>query len=146
MIFTSSLYEQLGFNSNSTNNFVGSSLTSNNVTNLSTETTLFIHSDICQNKEGNNVLQEIYTSGESTFSYVNFQNPTPQEYAKPMIGNKSNVYNFSLTDENGVVIETNGININFTMMIYKENDIFSLIKGAIKYFTLINENKNLSVI
>jgi hypothetical protein len=138
-IFTTGLYEPLGFNKNSTYTFSGNSLVSPNVTNLSTETTLFIHSNICQNKEGNDILQEIYTSGDASFSYVNFLNPTPQEHSRVMGGNKSNIYSFSLTDENGNVISTNGVNINFTIMIYKENDIDSLIKGAIKYFTLMSE-------
>jgi len=54
---------------------------------------------------------------------------------------KSNVYHFYLTDEIGNIIHTNGININFTIMVYKSNDIDSMIKGAIKYLTLMMSKK-----
>ncbi len=139
-IFGEHLAEQLGFLRNTTYPFVNSYLRSPNVCNLANETTLYIHSDICQNREGNNVLQEIYSSGDATFSYVNFTNPIPMEYSRDLAGaNTSNSFRFFLTNENGEIIDTNGINLNFTIMIYKKNNISDLIKGAIKYFTLINE-------
>lgn len=137
-IFTDEMYEQLGFNINSTNQFSGNTLISPNVINLTNETTLFIRLDICQNNEGNNILQEIYASGEATYSMINFENKAPMEYGKPIISKGSNVYSFHLTDEYGTLLDTNGININLTIMIYKNNDIDNLIRGAIKYFTLIN--------
>lgn len=139
-IFGEHLAEQFGFLKNTTYSFVGSYLRSPYVCNLANETTLYIHSDICQNKEGNNVLQEIYSSGDATFSYVNFINPIPMEYSRDFAGaNTSNSFRFFLTNENGEIVDTNGINMNFTIMIYKKNNISDLIKGAIKYFTLINE-------
>ena len=140
-IFGLGMAEQLGFNVNTTYTFSSSSLTSPNVCNLSTETTLFINSDICQNTEGNNVLQEIYSNGEPTFAYINFLNPNPHEYSKNLSAKGSNVFYFMLTDEFGTVIDTNGININFTLMVYKRNNIDDLIRGAIKYFDLINSKE-----
>jgi len=139
-IFTNQMYEQLGFDLNSSNQFSGGILESTNVVNLTNETTLFIHSDICQNNEGNNILQEIYASGEASYSMINFTNPIPLEYSKPMntTFSKSSSYNFYLTDENGTSIDTNGININMTIMIYKKNDIDRMIKGAIKYYAILS--------
>jgi len=133
--FQDSLYEQLGFNANTQYQFSVNILQSINVTNLMQETTLFIHSDIVLNNESDNVLQEIYATGEQTFSYINFVNPIPYEYSKKLRTHKSNTFNFILTDENENVIDTNGININFTIMIYKSNDILNLVKGFIKYLT-----------
>ena len=138
LIFTNSVYEQLGFNKNSTNTFISNSLVSTNVCNLSTETTLFIHSDISQNENSDNVLQEIYSNGEGSYSYINFINVCPHEYSKPLNNNNSSVFNFYLTDENGLIINTNGININFTIMIYKSNNIDNMIKGFIKMLTLLS--------
>ena len=135
-IFTTSMYQQLGFATNTTNTFSANTLTSTNVANLSTETTLFIHSDMCQNSEGDDVLQEIYSSGDASFSFINFQNLTPKEYGKVLSTNTSNVFKFWLTDEYGVTLNLNGVNMNFTIMIYKSNNIDNLLKGAIKYFTL----------
>lgn len=135
-IFESYIAEQLGFQKYNTYNFSSNSLVSIGVCNLIRETTLYLRSNICQNKEGDNVLQEIYANGETSYSYINFYNPNPIEYSKTMIEHKSNIYYFLLTDEDGQNINTNGININFTIMVYKKNNIYDLIKGAIKYFTL----------
>lgn len=139
-IFTNQMYEQLGFNINSSNQFTANVLESTNVVNLTNETTLFIHSDICQNNEGNNILQEIYASGEPSYSTISFSNHAPSEYSKIMVTSKSNSYNFYLTDENGQNINTNGVNINLTIMIYKKNDIDRMIKGAIKYYAVLSSN------
>jgi len=134
--FSNQMYEQLGFNSSSINSFSENTLVSTNVINLVKETTVFIHSDICQNTEGDNVLQEIYTVGDSSFTMVNFENKNPMEYSKKLVPGKANVYHFWLTNENGEVLDTNGVNINLTIMIYQSNDNDHLIKGAIKYFTM----------
>lgn len=139
--FTDEMYEQLGFNINSVNTFVADTLVSTNVINLTNEATLFIHSNICQNSEGDNVLQEIYTVGDSSYSMINFLNPIPMEYGKNLVSGTTNIYDFFLTDEYGNIIDTNGINVNFTLMIYKRNDIDKMIKGAIKYFTLMSSEK-----
>ena len=136
-VFTTGMYEPLGFNANITYQFSANSLSSINVPNLSIETTLFIHSDICQNKEGDNVLQEVYDTGQSTFSYIIFLNPIPMEYSKPMPNSTSNTFSFWLTDENGNIVNLNGVNFNFTVMVFKKNDIDNLLKAGIKYLTMI---------
>lgn len=141
--FTTYLYEQLGFNEKTSYQFSSNSLQSINVTNLTQETTLFLHSNMSINEGGDNVLQEIYATGEQTFSYINFINPIPYEYSKILTNDKSNSFTFTLTDENGNEINTNGININFTIMIYKSNDILNMIKMFLKYITLNNDQNNL---
>jgi len=137
-IFSTSMFEPLGFNKNTTYTFVSNSLNSVNVCNLSTETTLFVHSDISQNSNGDNTLQEIYSNGESSYSFINYLNVAPLEYSKPLNNNNSNVFRFTLTDENGNIINTNGININFTILVYKTNNIDDLIKGYIKMRTIMS--------
>jgi hypothetical protein len=135
-IFTTNLYEQLGFNSNTTCTFSGSQLISPNVCNLSIETTLFLHSDMCQNTEDNSIIQSIYSNGDPSYSYINFYNNIPLETSRPIKKVKADTYNFLITDEDGNEIQTNGVNINFTLMFFKMNNIDDLIRGAIKYFTL----------
>jgi len=137
-IFTNEMYEQMGFDINSTNTFSNNSLTSADVINLTNETTLFIYSDICQNhNEG--ILQEIFTSGDISYSYINFKNHAPYEYSKKMVLSKGDTYLFRILDENGKIVDTNGINVNITLMLFKKNNIDNLIKGAIKFLTLSSE-------
>lgn len=137
-IFTSFLYEQMGFNSNSTNPFVTDSLTCTNVINLSLEDTLFLHSDICRNHD-DNILQDIYTAGNSTYSSIKFDNYCVEQYAKEISYNKSNVYNFYLTDEDGIFMDLNGQNIVITLMVYKRRSIYNLFKEVL--FSLIKPSK-----
>lgn len=134
-IFTTNLYEQMGFDKNSTNVFSSSSLTSTNVVNFQLETTLFLRSDICQNR-GNNILQNITSTGNSDFSYITYQNFNLDMYSKTFTSNSSNSYRFTLTDEDGHVINLNGLNIVMTVMIFKSDQINNLIRDYIKLKTL----------
>lgn len=129
-IFTNNVFEVLGFDLNSTNTFVANQLISTNVINLTTENTIFVHSDICQNDTGDNILQEVFTSETTTFGYIYWQNNDPKTYAKRYIPG-SNIFQFYLTDEDSNLIDLNGLNINLTIMIYKENNIDLLIRKYI---------------
>jgi hypothetical protein len=140
-IFTaSSPYEQLGFDSNTTYNFSGNSLVSPNVINLAQEATLFISSDICQNKT-DNILCNIITPQDSSFSFIVYTNTSVYEYSKVYTGSKSNIYSFRLQDENGNKINLNGLNMVFTLMLYKVNKIDQLLKGYIKMRTLMIQSE-----
>lgn len=125
----------MGFNSNSSYSFNNNSLTSSNVCNLRIESTYYLLSDICQQK-GDNVLQNIISVGTSDYNYIVFENKTPYEYAKVFSKAPKNIYNFTLTDENKNTIDLNGLNMVFTLMLFKKNDISNLIKGYVKYRTL----------
>lgn len=127
-------YEQLGFNID-TYSFTGDILNSVNVINLAQEPTLFISSDICQNKN-DSILQNIFTSADSSFSFVNWHNSSPYEYSKNFSQSRSNIYSFTLTNENNEEINLNGLNMVFTIMVYKSNKIDNLMKAYIKYKTL----------
>jgi hypothetical protein len=134
LIFTgtnNNCYENLGFMAGSTNTFNANTLVSVNVINFSLESTLFIHSDICSNRLNDNVLQEIYTTGVDYSSFIKYDCYSPELYAKDFVG-KSDTYSFYLTDENGVLINTNGINMNITICIFHENDINEQVDSYIK--------------
>jgi hypothetical protein len=138
-IFSDYLYEQLGFNRNSTNTFTANVLSSTNVINLQPETTLMIRSDICQNRN-ENILQNISSSGNSDFSYIVYQNFNLDIYSKTMNSNTSNTYNFILTDEDGNEINLNGLNMIFTLLVYKSDDFNEKVLDYIKYKTIQNIN------
>jgi hypothetical protein len=133
-------YEQMGFNANSCNIFVSNTLISTNVCNFSLESTLFIHSDICQNSTSDNILQDIYTCGYGFNSFIRYDQLNPELNAKPFTG-KSGIYNFYLTDENSVPINTNGININLTLCIYKHSEIEKDLESYIEMRKFVNSLK-----
>ena len=129
------LYEQLGFNPNTTYNFVGNSLTSINVVKFQLKDSLFIHSDIANNGI-DNVLQEMLGSYSTDFSAITYVCPDVEAYAKPISSSGNNTYNFYLTDEDGVEIDLNGQNIVFTLMLFKKDPMNKLIKQFLKLLVL----------
>lgn len=131
IIFTSSIYECMGFTANSTNVFVGDTLTSINIIKLQAEDAIFIHSDLCQNAD-DNVLQEIYASENSNFTNITFKQDNVESYAKTITSIQNNVYRFYITNESGYQLSLNGLNCNITLMLYQENNFFELIKNYLK--------------
>jgi hypothetical protein len=132
-IFTTYLYEQFGFAINSTATFAASSLISDNVVKFQLEDALLIHSDIAIN-DNNDVLQDIFVDN-GDFSSIKFINFAPEAYSKQLaLQGKSNVYHFTLTNEDGDIMNLNGLNIVLTILIWKENDIWDYINKSIKHF------------
>ena len=129
-IFTGSLYEPLGFESTSTNTFVGDELVSTNVINLLKENTIYIHSDICTN-ENDNVLQEIFTSEASDYGSITFTNNAPEFYSKK-ITSLNSIYRFYLTDENGKDLSLNGRNWQMTVCMHEKDKTNEIIRKYIQ--------------
>jgi len=119
LVFSSAktgLHQQLGFNRGSTNTFSGDTLISTNVINLQRESTLFIHSNLCSTGT-DDIIQEIYTKGE-TFSQISFENPNVEYYSKPITTTNTNTISIQLTDEDGTLIDLNGINMVLTILMF----------------------------
>eukprot|EP00732_Lithocolla_globosa_P002042 Lithocolla_globosa_v1_NODE_1204_length_2791_cov_31.125457.p2 type:complete len:225 gc:universal NODE_1204_length_2791_cov_31.125457:814-140(-) len=131
-IFSSGLTDQMGFNINTSYTFENNTLTTVNVSNFRPKITYYLISNICQNRN-NSILQNIVTAGQSDYDYIIYQNKNPYEYYKDFVQAKSNTYTFTIVDEDFNVIDLNGLNIVFTIMLWKENKISDLIKGYIKY-------------
>lgn len=132
-IFTdNNIFEVLGFDINSTNNFLSDTLISTNVIKLQKEDTIFIHSDICTN--GNdNILQEIYATSSATFGNIVYYTPDSNAYSKKLTSNNNNIFNFWLSNEDNEPINLNGQNWSFTLMVFKEDDrVFKFIKAYAK--------------
>jgi len=127
------IYKQMGFSPSTTYTFTSNSLVSLNVCNFASEACLFLKSDMCYNiLTGDNVLQEIYPGGTGYNSYIPFTNINPELNARTLV-NKSNVYNFYLTDENGVDLTLNGINMVFTVLVWRSSRFESLVDNFIKW-------------
>ena len=96
-ILTTNMYEQFGFNANSTNVFVGNALTSTNVVNFIPEQTLYIYSDLVKNRSNNGkgVLQEIFASNQVAI----YQCIDIEAYSKEINNNKTNSFSIILQNE-----------------------------------------------
>jgi len=132
---TNDLWDHMGFVSGSTNNFVGSSLTSTNVINLQKESTLYIHSDMVNNGD-DNILQEVFSVQNSDYSSIVFQQQSVEGYSKSITTNTNNVYRFYLLDEDGNAIDLNGQNFVFTLLMYRKNNVYDVIKQFLKLKTI----------
>ena len=135
--FTTYLFEQLGFNENSVNNFVSDSLVSSNVIKLQIEDALFIHSDICTNGK-DNILQEIYATDTQDYGNIVFVNPNIEAYSKTISSKHNNVYRFYISDENDVELDMNGLNVVFTLMAYKKESLYRGLRQYLKLKLLEN--------
>ena len=128
IITGTNIYEMLGFSKNTVNTFIGNTITSFNTVKLQLEDCLYILSD-CSNAL-NGVLQEVYCN-TSDFSNITFQQTIDELYSKDFIRNNNNIFRFTLTDENFRTINLNGLNLNMTLIFYKQNDEPELSKDHI---------------
>lgn len=124
------LYEQLGFNPNTTNLFNSDSLESTNVVKFQLEDTVYIHSDIVANQQ-DNVLQEVFALASPDYGNILWVCPDVEAYSKRVIS-KSNIARFWITDENDDSLDLNGQNVVFTLMLFKKENVYSLLRNFIK--------------
>jgi hypothetical protein len=139
-IFTSNLFEQLRFDENSTNTCVASSLTSANVIKMQVEDTLFLHFNLANNGQ-DDILQEIYSSSSTDFSNVTYTCRDVDAYSKNITSNNDGVYTFSLTNESGHFMNLNGLNMNFTLLLYQKDPVWQMVKDGIKLQVMLAEKK-----
>lgn len=133
-IFTSYLYEQLGFNSDSSNQFSGDSLSSSNVIKLQKEDSIFVHSDMVKSSQ-DNILQEIYSSDTQDYANIVFYNHEIHGYAKEISFNSGNLFRFWLTNEDGDLIDLNGQNYTLTLLVFSYQDkVYSLMLNVLKEY------------
>ena len=121
----SNINEQLGFTKDTTVTFSGDRLTSSNVVCFQLEPTLFLHSSCVGNNSGDNVLQHFY-SHAADFTNIVYEMNDLESNSKKLVGN-STTFNFYLTDENGVMIDLNGLNIVMTLMFWKKDNFHEKI-------------------
>lgn len=120
LIFTTSCHQQLGFNRNSTNSFVAGSLTSTNIISLSLVNRIFVKSSMCSTSE-QSILQEVLQTFPD-YSYIYFLQQNIDAYSKDFVSQGDNNFRFTITDKFGDVIDTNGLNVMFSILLYKKND------------------------
>jgi len=131
IVSNTTLHEQFGFQADSTNTFVSQSLVSTNVVKFIPEDTIFIRSPILDEQQ--DVVQEIYNSNSIPFSNLTFLNPDPLTYSKKLKSGFNRNLAFSITNEDGVPLYLNGLNILLTVCFYKSNTIYKKIGKYIEY-------------
>jgi hypothetical protein len=132
IICNAHLFEPLGFLSGSTNVFTGTTLISTCVIKLQSEDRLLIHSNICANPTKDDVLVSINSTTSINYSSINYECPAPEFYSHLLSSPNNNTYSFSLTDEDGELIQLNGLNLNLSLLFYKKDPIFDQIRNFMK--------------
>lgn len=142
------LAEVMGFNRNSVNRFEfinnTSSLTSFGVCNFQKEQTIFLHCDACHN-ENDDILLELFASGNPQFSHINFENNGNLEEHSKILNSgvsDSNIFRFYITDEFGSVINLNNINLLITLIFYEKDNTYDIVRGYVRYKMLIDKEKS----
>ena len=133
--FTNGMYKQLGFEKNTSYQFSSFQLTSENVIDLQPDALLYIHSDICSNSNSNDdILQEIYVAaGTPDYSNIHWENYDLEAYSKTLVSKNKTTYTFYITDEDGIEVNLNGVHVNLTLVFYKKNPYYDMMKNYIKY-------------
>lgn len=131
----SGMYEAMGFERSSSNEFASDTLVSTTVTNIQPEDTLLLHSDICENN-GDDILQDIYANTSvAPFSNILYECLDIEANSKRLRTSGNNVYHFALTDEDGQAVELHSQNIVVTLLFYKANDLSRIAKAFMKMMT-----------
>lgn len=124
--------ELFGFEENTTYQFSGDVLKSENVIKMQREDTIQIQSDlVAEHSVG--VLQEINCTNSADFDNITFQNMSGLYYAKKLNNRNSNIFNFKITNENGQLMSLNGNNWTCTILVFKADDANAMTKQFLKY-------------
>ena len=132
IICNSHLFEPLGFLPRSRNAFVGTTLESSCVIKLQSEDRLLIHSNIANNPGKDDILVSINSTTSINYSSIAWENPSPEYYCHLLSSKHNNTYSFSLTDEDGELIQLNGLNLNMTLLFFKKDPIFDQIRNFLR--------------
>ncbi|MDR3542385.1 MAG: hypothetical protein P4L69_15700, partial [Desulfosporosinus sp.] len=88
--------------------------------------TLFIHCDLVT--EGD-VLLDLYADNVIPYSYITFSAPNIEHYSKPLKTTNHSSMRISLQDPLGQEVNLNGVDWNFSLMLYKKNDLASMFRN-----------------
>lgn len=130
--FENGMTELLGFEPNTTYTFDGTTLKSVNVCNFQLESTVTLLSDICDG-ERSDILLNIYGMANPNFSTIVWHLTDLYAHSKKLTTNSSNTYYFKLVDEDGILLNTNGLNLVFSILVFEETPLYRMLNGYIKY-------------
>jgi hypothetical protein len=136
LIFTNSMYQQLGFAINSTNTFTGATLVSTNSISISYINRVFLKTNACSTAQ-DNILQEILVAGQyPSTSFVYYENINFDINSKEFTNPLNNSWDFSLYDRYGNIVDLNGLEIVFSLIFYKKSKTDELHMEHLRIQTL----------
>jgi hypothetical protein len=138
-IFTTNVFEPMGFDKNTTNNFVANVLTSTNIINLNPNEMVYICTDLVNNAE-NQILETIPMCNIPDYSYQYYQDTTTHTI-KELTNNQNLTFTFQIKDSFHRLLDLNGKNIVFTICCHK--DMESMTNELIRESLLIHNNERL---
>lgn len=141
LTFNQFLYEPFGFPKNSTNSFVGGSLTSTTVIKLQSEDRIFITSSLVANPFNDSVLVAFNASANVNFSSITYINYCPEYNTKILASSTNGIYNFCVTNESFTVLNTNGLNICMSLLFFTMNPLYDKIELFLRMMTLKEQHK-----
>jgi hypothetical protein len=130
-------FESMRFNKNSLNIFSGNQVINTNIVKLKLKDQIYFHSNICSNKN-DDILQDIYAAEVASYGNILFQQFDAESNSKDFVNNANNIFHFYITDENNTILNFNGQNITFSIMLFKRNTIWNILSGMMKYYLLKN--------
>jgi hypothetical protein len=78
------------------------------------------------------VLISINSTTSINYSSIAYECPAPEFYSHLLSSQNNSTYSFSLTNEDGDLIQLNGLNLNLTLLLYKKDNIFDKIRNFLK--------------
>jgi len=118
----SSVYEQFGFNSESTNSFSSGLLESTNVCKFVPEDAIHLHCDAVDASYcGSDILLEMYFSNNIPLGVQSFTCPDVAHYARPCrVSRDTGIIEISITSEDDLPLYLNGLNISMSLLFFNE--------------------------
>lgn len=134
-IFSDYLVSQMGFTNHSTNTFVLDTLVSTDVISFVPNNSLFIHCDLIT--EGNDILQDIYANNVIPYSFITFSSPNIEHYSKPLKTTNHATMRISLQDAYGQEVILNGVDWNFSLLLYKKNNLADMFRNFLNFVATV---------
>lgn len=116
--FTTHLFDTLGFEKDSSNLFVGSTLTAPNMVNMNPYECLYIRTDMCSNSFGT-ILDIVPMCMSPNYSFVYYQNTTDHTQ-RELVSNHNTTFTFTITDNLNRIVDLNGKDVTLTLCMHRD--------------------------
>lgn len=135
-VFVDYLVSQMGFPNNSTNVFVGDSLTSSDVISFVAKQTLFITCDLIS--DSTNIIQTVFVNNAVPYSVIPYSCQAIEHYGKKLSTTLHSTLNLTLVDSNGIEVNLNGHDWLCNIMLYKKNNLAPMFRSFLDFVATVS--------